>query len=80
VHHRSDPSYDFGTLNQAQLINAILTERRIELLGEGFRSNDLLRLNLPIQSIGAGTSIAPTDPRYIFPIPVDEINNNPGIE
>jgi len=80
VHHRSDPDYSFGTLNQSELISAILTERRIELLGEGFRSNDILRLNQPIQSIGAGTSINPTDPRYTFPIPVDEVNNNPGIQ
>ncbi len=79
VHHRSDPTYIFGILTQTQLINAILTERRIELIGEGFRSNDLLRLNLPIPSVGAGTSIAPTDDRYVFPIPVDEVNNNPGL-
>lgn len=79
VHKRSDPTYDFGTLTQAQLITAILTERRIELLAEGFRANDILRLGQPITAVGAGGAIPPTDPRYVFPIPVSETNSNPGL-
>jgi hypothetical protein len=79
VHKRSDPTYDFGVLTQAQLISAILTERRIELLGEGFRSNDLLRLTQAIPSVGAGASISSTDEKYIFPIPVIEVQANPGL-
>jgi hypothetical protein len=79
VHHRSDPSYDFGTMNKAQLIEAILTERRIELLAEGFRSNDILRRNQPIRSFGAGTTIQPSDSRYVFPIPISETKSNSQI-
>lgn len=79
VHHRSDPSYDFGTLTKAELIEAILTERRIELLAEGFRSNDLVRRNQPIVSFGAGATIQPSDPRYIFPIPTNEEKANSDI-
>lgn len=79
VHHRSDPGYDFGTLTKAQLIQAILVERRIELLGEGFRANDLVRRNLPIVSRGAGATIQPSDPRYIFPIPTNEEKANTDI-
>ena len=79
VHHRSDADYDFGDLSQQELIDAILTERRIELIAEGFRANDIVRTGQPIRSQGAGTDIAPTDPRYIFPIPVSEVNNNPDL-
>lgn len=79
VHNRSDAAYSFGTLNQAQLITAILTERRIELIGEGFRTLDLLRLGQAIPSVGAGASVSPSSPDYIYPIPVEEIQNNPDI-
>lgn len=79
VHNRSDAGYDFGTLDKAGLINAILTERRIELLAEGFRSNDILRRGQPINSFGAGAMIQPTEARYIFGIPLTETQTNPGI-
>src|SRR5690606_22456846 len=54
VHHRSDPEYNFGAMNRQQLVDAILVERRIELLGEGFRANDVARRVLPLNSVGAG--------------------------
>lgn len=79
VHHRSDPSYDFGTMTQQQLIDAILTERRIELLGEGFRANDITRRGLPFRSQGAGASIDINDERYNFPIPDSERKANTAI-
>ncbi len=79
VHMRSDPTYNFGVLTQAQLLTAILTERRIELLAEGFRANDILRRGQPITAVGAGGSIATTDQRYVFPIPLSETNSNPGL-
>jgi hypothetical protein len=60
------------------LTEVILKERRIELLGEGFRYNDLARLNRALPAIGAaGQTIAVSDPRYTFPIPVNERNTNP---
>jgi starch-binding outer membrane protein, SusD/RagB family len=79
VHQRSDPSFTYVTVDKASLINTILTERRIELLAEGFRAPDLFRRNMPLPSVGAGGNIATTDQRYIFDIPVGETNVNPGI-
>lgn len=71
-----------GLANGAGLVNAILTERRIEFLGEGLRSNDLLRTNQPlpekggvqsaprIQAVPANASV------YIWPLPQTELNVN----
>ncbi|RNI26196.1 RagB/SusD family nutrient uptake outer membrane protein [Rufibacter latericius] len=83
VHHRSDPTWVYAPTSQDDLINTILTERRIELLGEGFRSNDLFRTGQPIMSRGAGSAtalatIAPTDTRYLIPVPTTEILTNPA--
>ncbi len=80
IRHRSDANYVFPTFDsRAKLVEAILLERRIELLGEGFRIPDLQRRNMPIVSVGAAKSILPTDPEYIFPIPLREIIDNPDI-
>ncbi len=43
-----DASYVLSTNTGAALIEEILTQRRIELWGEGFRFYDLKRLNLPL--------------------------------
>lgn len=81
VRKRSDATYDFGSLSTStDLVNAILKERRIELLAEGFRYNDLARKAAPLPSFGAGSSIPVTDQRYTYPIPVGEINTNPDVE
>ncbi len=78
VRKRSDANYDFGALAGTALTETILKERRIELLGEGHRYNDLARLNRALPAIGAaGQTIAVSDPRYTFPIPVNERNTNP---
>lgn len=79
VHHRSDADYDFGNLDKDGLVQAILTERRIELFAEGFRANDILRRGEPIDSFGAGTVIQPNDKRYFFAIPVIETVTNKAI-
>ncbi|MEY4383710.1 MAG: hypothetical protein RI995_1252 [Bacteroidota bacterium] len=79
VHQRSDASYAFGTLAKADLVKAILTERRIEFLAEGFRANDVLRRGEALNSFGAGSLIQPSDPRYIYGIPTIEIQTNPSI-
>jgi hypothetical protein len=83
VRNRSDPSYTFSPADigtQAALINTILTERRIELLGEGFRTPDLQRLlqTLPSKTGAAGTApaVAPTDLNYIWPLPSGELSTN----
>ncbi|WP_242927705.1 RagB/SusD family nutrient uptake outer membrane protein [Pontibacter vulgaris] len=79
VHNRSDATWLYTGVTKQDLVNAILTERRIELLGEGFRTNDLFRKGLPINSRGAGASIDATDSRYVLPIPTSETTTNPGL-
>ena len=78
VHVRSQPTAftaaDFAN-NQA-FIDAILMERRIEFMGEGRRSPDLLRLGLPIPGKANVPTIATTQAEYIWPIPDGEILNN----
>ena len=83
VRIRSDAAYIFEstqTATREALINTILTERRIELLGEGFRSNDLLRTLQPLRAKGNSTTqanaVAPTAENYIYPYPSKEINTN----
>lgn len=83
VRHRSDAAYIFpaeALATPEALVATILKERRIELLGEGFRSMDLLRT---LQTIPAKASsslsapaVAPTEPDYIFPLPNLEIARN----
>ncbi len=80
VHGRSDAAYVFPALDtKADVIKAILTERRIEFLAEGFRANDVTRRGEPMVSFGAGATIQPTDPRYIYGIPLVEVQTNPSI-
>lgn len=83
VRLRSNPTYSFPVSDiatQDALITTILTERRIEFLGEGLRSPDLLRLNqtIPAKSGTQGTAQAvdPVSPAYIWPISAAEIQNN----
>lgn len=80
VRSRSDAGYTFtGLTSKESVINAILLERRIELLGEGFRIPDLQRRTSPINSVGAGGLIEVTDSRYTFPIPTAEALTNSEI-
>jgi hypothetical protein len=51
-------------------------ERRIEFMGEGRRSPDLMRLGLPIPGKANVPTIATTQAEYIWPIPDGEILNN----
>lgn len=79
VRQRSDPSTTFTVASFAtaqELIDAILKERRIELLGEGFRSPDLLRLGLPIPGKANVNAINPSQSEYIWPISAQELLNN----
>ncbi len=79
VRKRSDPAVTLAPVTQQALIDAILLERRIELLGEGFRSRDILRLGLTIPAKGTAPAIAPTSPQYIWPIPQSELNVNKAV-
>lgn len=79
VRKRSDPTVTLLPATQQALIDAILLERRIELLGEGFRSRDLTRLGLTIPAKGAAPTVAPTAAQYIWPIPVSELLANKAV-
>lgn len=61
---------------QAQIIAAILLERRIEFLGEGLRNNDLMRLLQTIPAKGSVPAKAPSDQGYIWPISANEMSLN----
>ncbi|MCF2447210.1 RagB/SusD family nutrient uptake outer membrane protein [Dyadobacter sp. CY345] len=83
VRNRSDAAYvfpDASISTSDALVKTIWIERRIELLGEGLRSNDLLRNLLTIPAKGSGglssPAVAPTQPEYIFPIPNAELSTN----
>lgn len=83
VRNRSDPSYVFPDTDidtKTALLNTIMTERRIELLGEGFRLMDLQRklqkLPSKIGSIGTAPLVLITSSNYIWPIPSGEISTN----
>ncbi|QNL50840.1 RagB/SusD family nutrient uptake outer membrane protein [Olivibacter sp. SDN3] len=79
VHTRSDAENPLTSSGNEDLIEKILTERRIELLGEGFRAPDLMRRGQAIPSYGAGGMISPNSSSYVFPIPVGEVQTNPDL-
>lgn len=79
VHGRSDAATQFATgdfANGAALVDAIMTERRIELLGEGFRALDVMRLLQPIPGKANVATILPSVSEYIWPIPSGELAVN----
>ena len=65
---------DFGSVDA--LIEAIITERRVELAFEGNRYYDLARLRRPTRNGGP----APGDPKFVFPIPQRALNANDQIQ
>lgn len=79
--------YVLPTLTGAALLEEILTYRRVELWGEGFRFTDLKRMNLPLNRNGANHNPAVAvifdapagDVQWEFLIPRREINSNPAI-
>ncbi len=79
VRNRSDASTIFTVASfatAADLIAAILTERRIEFLGEGLRAPDLARLALPIPAKGSIAAIPFSAQNYIWPISATELQLN----
>lgn len=79
VRKRSDPAVTLAPATQQELIDAILLERRIELLGEGLRSRDIVRLGQTIPAKGAAPTVAATAAQYIWPIPVSELLANQAV-
>ena len=83
-----NPSHVGTTKSGAAYIDEILTSRRLELWGEGFRFLDLKRLNLPLDRTGANHVSAVTnnlsmvpagDKRWTWLIPQAEINASQGL-
>jgi tetratricopeptide (TPR) repeat protein len=79
--YRSNTFIPFTALNAAEALAKILTERRKELVWRSLRWSDLQRLNKEgagitlMRSLNSKTyTLPPNDPRYVFPIPDDEIN------
>ncbi|MBB6459658.1 RagB/SusD family nutrient uptake outer membrane protein [Flammeovirga kamogawensis] len=68
--------YD-ATVSGAALFDAIVNERRVELAFEGTRYWDLVRWGLAEQELGDLGFVS--GKHELFPIPLDEINGNPGI-
>lgn len=76
VRQRSDASTTFAPATKTDLINLILNERRIELLGEGHRMWDIQRQSLSFPAKGSAPSVAPTAQNYVWPIPASELLYN----
>ncbi len=76
VRQRSDATTTFAPATNTDLINAILNERRIEFLGEGIRSLDILRQNIAFPAKGSLAAVAPTTVQYVWPIPASEMLYN----
>ncbi|MDR1814232.1 MAG: RagB/SusD family nutrient uptake outer membrane protein [Tannerella sp.] len=82
-----DPEYAPSNTGEA-LVEEIMTHRRIELWGEGFRWFDLKRLNLPLSRHGSNWDISfcavlevpAGDVRWQWSIPRAELDNNPNIK
>lgn len=84
------PGYTAQTFSQSALLQEVLEERVRELIGEGFRLQDLRRYGLGLERGAAqvdenalannfALQKAATDPRFIWPIPQEEILSNPQI-
>lgn len=80
-----NPSYVTTSSTGATYINEVLKSRRLELWGEGFRFFDLKRLNQGLDRTGANHvstvvnnvfTVANTDLRWNWLIPISEINAN----
>ena len=76
VRKRSDASVTLAPADNAELITAIMTERRIEFLGEGLRNMDIMRLNDTFPAKGAVGAFGPASTVYVWPIPANELSTN----
>ncbi|SDH41897.1 SusD family protein [Flavobacterium omnivorum] len=79
VRGRSDATTVFTSAsftNVQALLDQIAIERRIELLGEGFSSPDIMRLKQNFPAKGLAPSVSTTDTQYLWPIPLNELLYN----
>ena len=77
VRNRSDVSVSWNPATKNDLINAILTERRVEFLGEGFRSLDIMRQGIDFPAKASVSSVPSSSVSYVWPIPASELQLNP---
>jgi hypothetical protein len=76
VRGRSDATTVFTAgsfATSADLVNAILKERRIEFIGEGIRNIDIMRLGLNLPSRPGKAETKPGESGYILPISNNEL-------
>ena len=74
VRTRSNPAGAYAAFgSQEAFVSAILNERRLELVGEGFRSVDLLRNGMTIPGKENVQPVPPTSVNYIWPISSNEL-------
>lgn len=74
-------------LNESNVLDAVLEQRRLQLLFRGLRWQDIRRLNKDesrqvtlVKKVGDKTyALPPTSPRFVFAIPDDVINRHPTI-
>ncbi len=82
---KRDAAYTLSTATGSALLKEILTQRRIELWGEGFRFYDLKRLNLPLDRSrhtflpSYQKSVPAGDVKWQFAIPQPEIDATSGV-
>jgi hypothetical protein len=76
VRQRSDATTTFAPATKDDLISTILTERRIELLGEGFRTSDVTRTGAAFAAKGSVGAYPSSSNLYIWPISQAEIITN----
>jgi hypothetical protein len=82
---KNDGSFKpFTATSMTQALAYILAERQKELIYRGLRWMDLRRLNMANAQItpmrfldNTIYTLAPNSPRYVYPIPVQEIEINP---
>ena len=81
-----DPQYVCNANSEQEFIDEVWTQRRLELWGEGFSLQDVLRLKKPIIRKGANFSnnvtyedLPAESPIFIYNIPEEETNVNKGI-
>lgn len=82
IRMRALPSAEPTTAGGQELIDAILTERRIELMFEGQRLWDLMRTNQDLVRVNCTNSVCSVeypDDRFIAPIPQAELDVNDNI-
>jgi hypothetical protein len=80
VRQRSDATTTFAPASKDDLIATILTERRIELLGEGFRTSDVTRTGAPFNSKASIPAYPSSSDLYIWPISQAEIITNKAMQ